>query len=162
MIFVNLAQEQKCLTVGVSSQALPFFVKPLCVMPYATPDVARAAPTLARRRRERRIRSFFRHEQMAVKMAVISAQHHSAQRCCSIATQTDDYVTTSATFFNMSDGDDSDEPAAPVTEYVAPAPDVTCTAPAPVIEYVPASTFSEPVPVIEHVSLMTPMQHQRQ
>ena len=84
----------------------------------ATPDVARAAPTLARRRRERRIRSFFRHEQMAVKMAVISAQHHLAQRCCSIATQTDDYVTTSATFFNMSDGDDFDEPAAPVTEYV--------------------------------------------
>ena len=37
-------------------------------------------------------------------MAVISAQHHSAQRCCSIATQTDGYATTSATFFNMSAG----------------------------------------------------------
>ena len=77
-------------------------------------------------------------------MAVISAQHHSAQ--------TNDYVTTSATFFNMSDGDDSDEPAAPVTEYVAPVPYVTCTAPAPVIEYVPAGTCTEPVPVLELVS----------
>ena len=57
----------------------------------ATPDVARATPTSARRRRERRIRSF-RHEQMAVQMAVVSAQHHSAQRCRSIATQTDDFV----------------------------------------------------------------------
>ena len=56
------------------------------------PDVARATPTSARRRRERRIRSFFRHEQMAVHVAVVSAQHHSAQRCCSIATQTDDFV----------------------------------------------------------------------
>ena len=56
-----------------------------------TPDVERATPTLARRRSERRIRSFFRHEQMAVQMAVVSAQH-SAQRCCSIATQTDDFV----------------------------------------------------------------------
>ena len=82
----------------------------------ATPDVARATPTVARRRCERRTRSFFRHGQMAVEMAVISSQHHPAQRCCPIATQTDDYVATSATCFNMSDGDDSDEPAAPVTE----------------------------------------------
>ena len=58
----------------------------------ATPDVARATPTSARRRRERRIRSFFRHEQVAILIAVVSAQHHSAQRCCSVATQTDDEV----------------------------------------------------------------------
>ena len=91
---------------GVSSQVLLSFVFcSLCVKPMrATPDVARATPTPARRRRERRTRSFFRHEQVAVKMAVISAQHHSAQRCCSIATQTDDGVAMSATFFNMSDG----------------------------------------------------------
>ena len=101
---------------------------------------------------KRRIRSFFRREQMAVKMAVISAQHHSAQRCCSIATQTDDYVTTSATFFNMDD-DDSAEPAAPVTDNVAPAPDVTCAAPAPVIEYVPDDTNAAPAPEIQHVAL---------
>ena len=30
----------------------------------------------------------------------------------------------------MSDGDDSEEPAAPLTEYVTPGPDVTDTAPA--------------------------------
>ena len=131
----------------------------------ATPDVTRATPTHARRRRERMTRSFFRHEQMAFKMAVISAQHHSAQRCCSIATQTDDYVAASSTYFNMSDSDDSDAPASPVTEYVAPAPDITCTAPAPAIEYVPAGTepiehvsfaphdtYAAPAPVTEHVA----------
>ena len=73
-----------------------------------------------------------------LKMAVIPAQHHSAQRCCSIATQTDDYVTTSATLFNMSDGDDADEPAAPVTEHVAPAQTVTYATPALVIEHIPS------------------------
>ena len=51
---------------------------------------------------QRRTRSFFHHEQMAVMMTVVSVQHHSAQRCCSIVTQTDEYVATSATFFNMS------------------------------------------------------------
>ena len=44
-------------------------------------------------------------------------------------------------------GDDSDEPAAPVTEYVAPAP-----APALVIEYVPDDTHAALAPVINHVS----------
>ena len=88
----------------------------------ATPDVTRAAPTPGRRRRERRIRSSFRLERMAVQMVVISAQHHTAQRCCSIATQTDDFVTTFATFFNMSDSGDSDEPAAPVIEFMTPGP----------------------------------------
>ena len=88
----------------------------------ATPDVALAASTLARRRRERRTRSFLRREQMTVKMAVLSALHHSAQRCCSIATQTDEFVATSATFFNMSDGDEDPATATPVNEHMAPAP----------------------------------------
>ena len=34
----------------------------------------------ARRRRERRLRSFLRHERMAVAMALAESQHHSAQR----------------------------------------------------------------------------------
>ena len=101
----------------------------------ATLDVARATPTSARRRRERRIRSFFRHEQVAIKMAVVTAQHHSAQRCCTIATQT------------------VDSPS--VIEYVAPAPAVTYAAPAPVDGYVapsPAVTYAAPAPVIGYVA----------
>ena len=101
----------------------------------ATPDVARATPTSARRRRERRIRSFFRHEQVAIKMAVVTAQHHSAQRCCTIATQT------------------VDSPS--VIEYVAPAPAVTYAAPAPVVGYVssaPSVTFAAPASVFEYVA----------
>ena len=55
-------------TLGVSSQVLPLFLCSLCVwsLMRATPDVARATLMPARRRRERRTRSFFRHEQMAV------------------------------------------------------------------------------------------------
>ena len=107
----------------------------------ATPDVARATPTSARRRRERRIRSFFRHERMTVQMAVISAQHHSAQRCCSVATQTDDEVPA-ATFAATA------SPAATYTATPASAPVVTHAAPSPVFEYVaPARVIQNIAPV---------------
>ena len=85
-------------------------------------DVARATPTPARRCRERRTRFFFRREQITVKMAVLPALHHSAQRCCAIATQTDNYVA----LLRMSDGDeDPDGFVALAIEYVAPAPGTT-------------------------------------
>ena len=104
---------------------------------WATLDVARATPTSARRRRERRIRSFFRHGQMAV----VTAQHHSAQRCCTIATQT--VGSPSATYAATA--------ASPMVEYVDPAP----VAPAPVIEYVapaPSVTYAAPALVFEYVA----------
>ena len=115
-----------------------------------TPDVARAAPTLARRRRGRRIRSFFRHEQVAIKMAVVSAQHHSAQRCCSIATQTDDYVATSATASLAAIYAATLAPS-PVIKHVIPAPAVPHVAPALVIEYVssaPVIVYMAPAPAV--------------
>ena len=52
-------------------------------------DVAAGA---AKRRRERRYRSFWRHELIAVKMATLTACHHSAQKklaATHAATQTD-------------------------------------------------------------------------
>ena len=59
----------------------------------AMSSVARdAAAGAARRRRERRYRSFWRHELMAVKMATLTACHHSAQKklaATHAATQTD-------------------------------------------------------------------------
>ena len=127
-----------------------------------TPDVARATPTSARRRRERRIRSLFRHEQMAIKMAVVTAQHHSAQRCCTIATQT--VVSPSATYAASAAlpmveyVDPAPVVPAPVTEYVATATAVTYAAPAPVDGYVaptPAVTYAAPAPVIGYVCART-------
>ena len=88
-----------------------------------TPDVARATPTSARRRRVSRIISFFRHVRMTVQMAVISAQHHSAQRCCSVASQTDDEVPA-ATFTATT------SPAATYAATPASAPVATHAAPA--------------------------------
>ena len=117
----------------------------------ATPDVARATPTSARRHRERRIRSFFRHEQMAVQMAVISAQHHSAQRCCSVATQTDDEVpaatfAATATLAATCAATPAHDAQTPMFEYVTPVPAVPHVAPVPVIEYV------SPAPKIENIA----------
>ena len=67
----------------------------------------------ARRRRERRLRAWFRHEQFAIRGALVSTTHHGDMRVASVAAQTDDEVlaaTCAAT------------PApALVTEYVAPS-----------------------------------------
>ena len=101
----------------------------------ATPDVARATPTPARRRRDRRMISFFRHERMTVQTAVISAQHHSAQRSCSVATQTYDEVPAATA-----------SPAATFAATPASAPVATHAAPAPVFEYV------APAPVMENIA----------
>ena len=118
----------------------------------ATPDVARAGPTSARRRKGRRMRSFFRHEQVAIEMAVVTAQHHSAQRCCTIATQTVD--STSVIEYVAPAPAVTYAAPAPVDGYVAPAPAVTYAAPAPVIDFAaPAHsvTFAVPAPVIDSV-----------
>ena len=128
---------------------------------WATPDVARAGGTSARRRRERRIRSFFRHEQMAIKLAVVSAQHHSSQRCCSVATQTGDGVppvaacAASAASPLVEYVDPAPVVPAPVVGYVAPALTVTYAAPAPVVDFVapaPSVTFAAPAPVVDYVA----------
>ena len=92
-------------------------------------------------------------------MAVVTAQHHSAQRCCSIATQTVD--SPSATYASTAASpmveyvDPAPVAPAPVFEYVAPAPTVTYAAPAPVVDYVapaPSVTFAAPAPVFEYVA----------
>ena len=80
-------------------------------------------------------------------VTVVSAQHHSAQRCCSIATQTDDFVPA-ATYAATSSPAATHAATAvsPMVEYVDPAPVVTHAAPAPVFEYV------APAPVIENIA----------
>ena len=55
-------------------------------------SVARDVAAAATRRRDRRYRSLRRHELMAVKMATLTACHHSAQKkpaATHAATQTD-------------------------------------------------------------------------
>ena len=44
------------------------------------PDVERATAGSARRRRERRLRSWWRHERMSIAAALVEATHHSAPR----------------------------------------------------------------------------------
>ena len=80
-------------------------------------NVARdpACVSASRRRRDRRLRSLWHHECMAVRMALATAAHHSSQRVSCASTQTE-YVAGPA----------------PVTEYVAPAPAVFDAATVPV------------------------------
>ena len=90
----------------------------------------------ARRRRERRLRCFLRHEEMAVRMALARASHHAVQRHPSTQTVSPPPAATNAA-----------TPApSPVIEYVVPAPTVTHAALAPVFEYV------APAPVIEYIA----------
>ena len=98
-----------------------------------------AARGSAVRRRERRMRSWWRHEQASVRMAMISASHHSYQR----AHRVDQGVRVGVPWvhdFEMSDPSDD----CAVIENVVPGLDVTCTAPELVIEYVPDDTFAAP------------------
>ena len=66
----------------------------------------------ARRRRDRRLRAFLKHERMTVAMNMAAIQHHS-------------YVKSAVMDVSVQVG----LPLAPVTEYVAPAPAVTLSVP---------------------------------
>ena len=108
----------------------------------------------ARRRRDRRLRSWWRHEQQSIMAAVTTAWHRSRDggpRCASVATQTTD-------FFAMNISDIYDEGFAspvPVTEYVTLAPADTYTELSPVIEHVtpaPVDVYTAPARVIDHVA----------
>ena len=46
----------------------------------------------ARRRRDRRLRMHFRHEQLSLRMLYASVRHHSWQSQTSVGVQTDDDV----------------------------------------------------------------------
>ena len=92
----------------------------------------------ARRRRDRCLRAFLKHERLTVAMNLATVQHHSHMKSAVV----DVCVQVGS-------------PLAPVTEYVAPAPAVTYAAPAPVIEYVapaPAVTYAALAPVFEYVA----------
>ena len=84
------------------------------------------------------------------------AASHSAQRCCSVATQTEDEVpatTYAATASPVAAC--AATAASPMVEYVDPAPFVTYAAPAPVFEYVapaPALEYIAPAPAVSFVA----------
>ena len=92
----------------------------------------------ARRRRDRRLRAFQKHESLAVAMNLATIQHHSHMKSAVVDV-----------------GVQVGSPLAPVTEYVTPALAVTYAAPAPVVDYVapaPSVTYAAPAPVFEYVA----------
>ena len=85
-------------------------------------------------RRERRIRSMWRHEQRSVRMAVANMTHYSwkahAVTALDSATQTTDHIT-----MNTDDDELASADIAPAVEYVIPVSlAVECAAPATVLE----------------------------
>ena len=113
----------------------------------------RAMAGAAVRRRQRFLRSMWRHEQLSLKMMAASVSHHSWQNRESVGVQTDAVPTLV---------DEHVAPAAhaatasliPVTEYATPALVKNCTDRSPVIEYVTpglAVSYTAPTPEIEYV-----------
>ena len=101
----------------------------------------------ARRRRERRLRAWWRHEQFAIRCAVACTSHHSHMRVTSVATQTDfvpaaTYATTASPAATYT----ATSAPSPMIEHVDPALVVTYAAPAPVMKYVSSA------PVIEYIA----------
>ena len=87
----------------------------------------------ARRRRDRRLRAFVKHERLAVAMNLATVQHHSHMKSAVV----DVGVQVGSPL--------------PVTELVTPAPAVSYAAPAPVVGFVspaPAVTYAAPAPVV--------------
>ena len=107
--------------------------------PCGRPTMAGRVPRSAARRRERWIRSMWRHEQLSVRMALVTAAHHSSQRTLSAATQTD-------------------AAPAPVDEHIAPAP-AERVAPAPAVYAVPATVnaYAAPAPDLNLASILEPL-----
>ena len=102
----------------------------------------------ARRRRDRRLRAWWRHEQFAIRCAVASATHHSAYRSRRLdaETQTIAPAPDDPAVYPVS------TPPTPVDENVAPPPDA---APGPVAEYVVSPlevTYAALTPVDEYVA----------
>ena len=128
--------------------------------------MAERAVRSAARRRERWLRSMWRHEQLSVRMAVATASHHSWKSHAVVGTQTEyagvadpvpvtEYVAPAHAVAPFSSPAVSFEMPAPVVEYVAHAPAVTYAAPALVVGYVssaPAVTFAAHAPVIDYVA----------
>ena len=129
------------------------------------------------RRRERRLRSFWRHEQCSIKMALTCAKHHGWQCRASVGVQTapvNDFMASADVIEFVASAPVTTllEPPVPVVhsvragrakdnrdpalviEHVAPAPAVTFIAPAPV-EHVSSTLYvtnAAPAPVIEHAA----------
>ena len=123
--------------------------------------MAERAVRSAARRRERWLRSMWRHEQLSVRMAVATATHHSWKSHAVVGTQTagpapvTKYVAPALAVAPFSTPAVAYDAPAPVTEYVAPTPAVTYAAPAPVVGYVapaPAVNYAAPAPVIDYVA----------
>ena len=95
----------------------------------------------ARRRRDRRIRMHWRHEQLSLRMLLASMGHHSWQSRTSVGVQT---------------------APAPVAEYVAPAPKAEHTTPSPAVPVVPdpvvyaAPAPGVPLPATTHAATAAP------
>ena len=123
--------------------------------------MAERAVRSAARRRERWLRSMWRHEQLSVRMAVATATHHSWKSHAVVGTQTAGsapvtlYVAPAPAVAPFSTPAVTYEAPAPVVGHVAPTPPVTYEAPAPVVGYVapaPAVTYAALAPVIDFVA----------
>ena len=123
-------------------------------------DVAREPHVAgsAQRRRERRLRAWWRHEQSPSDARSL-ASHHSHMRVTSVTTQTDFVLAaTYAATASPAETHAATPAPSPVIEYVVPAPAVNYVAPAPVIEYLSSAPVTEHIAPAPAVTLSAPRQ----
>ena len=115
----------------------------------------------ARRRRERRLRAWWRHEQFAIRCAVTSATHHSANRSRRVDAETQTIQIfpqerkSERTMEQIIDVPVLEARRRRTGKRVAPTPAVTYAEPEPVSEYLAPSftgTYAAPAPLTEYAA----------
>ena len=107
------------------------------------------------------MRSWWRHEQASVTMALVTAGHHSYRKTTGI--KIDVQAGTLLFYDFVMDSDDTNpdvfDVPAPVIDYMTPIPVVKFDETAPATEYVvpaPSSSCAAPTPETEHVAPTSP------
>ena len=135
---------------------MPFF---LCVtVMFRNPadgpcaDRACGAHGAARRCRDRRLRTFLKHEHMTVAMNLSTVQHHSFKKSAvmEFGVQVGSHLRFAYDLSPTQKSVNASDETSSVTEYVPPAPTVTVTPPAPEIDFVVSTPAA--VLVIEYVT----------
>ena len=113
-------------------------------------DRAHGAHGAARRRRDRRLRAFLKHERMTVAMNLATVQHHSFKKSAvmEVGVQVGSPLCFASDFSSADESDSASDETSSVTENVAPALAATVAPPTPVIGRVSTPA----VPVIEQVT----------
>ena len=117
-------------------------------------DRAHGAVGAARRRRNRQVRAFLKHERMTVAMNLTTVLHHSFMKSAvvEVGVQVGSPVRFDYDLSSAEKSDSASDETSSSVEYMACVPAVTIAPPDPMIEHAtlaPVEVYTTPAPVIE-------------